>query len=51
MYHSMYGELLHPDKNGNVPFEEVSDIITTAYGYVYDEQLHIFWETQDDIEQ
>lgn len=43
----VYGELLHPDENGNVEFEEVKDIIVTAYGYVYDKELHIFWETQD----
>lgn len=43
----VYGEDLHPDENGNVEFEEIENILTTAYGYVYDEKLHIFWETQD----
>ncbi|MCI9177126.1 MAG: hypothetical protein HFJ28_00695 [Clostridia bacterium] len=44
---NIYGELLHPDENGNVDFEEVLNIITIAYGYVYDEELHTFWATQD----
>lgn len=43
----MYGALLHPDENGDIEFEEVLELITTAYGYVYDEELHTFWETQD----
>lgn len=43
----MYGELLQPDENGNVEFEDIEDILTSAYGYVYDEELHIFWKTQD----
>lgn len=44
---NMYGELLQPDEDGNVAFEDVVDIITSAYGYAYDEELHIFWETKD----
>lgn len=43
----IYGDMLHPDENGNVEFAEVEDILNSAYGYVYDEELHIFWETQD----
>lgn len=43
----MYEEALHPDENGIVQFQEVANLLATAYGYVYDDELDIFWETQD----
>ena len=40
------GFCYHPSSNLEVD-EEVADIITALYGFVYDEEQHIFWETQD----
>jgi len=43
-----YSELLHPDEDGCIEFEEVSQIVAVVYpSYYYDAELDVFWETQD----
>lgn len=43
----IYGELLHPNANGEIEFEEFEDLVKTVNpDYVYDEETGEFWANE-----
>ena len=46
-FYVQYEDALKYDENRTVILENVVDTIVNLYGYVYDEELHIYWQTQD----